>query len=176
MVWVTVPPLPSLDLDLLGLTGDVLDVVLDLEVAGLADDVAGRDLLAVEEVRHRDVERQVALEVADAAHPLLAVDGGRDLLGTVLDVEAGEAVEVAQAVGRDRVGELDAAVAGEHELLVDALGVHLAGGVGVDLNGLGVLDVDVTLVVRGGDADRTGAGHDPGRGGGADDDTSGPRA
>ena len=107
--------------DLLRLRGDVLDGVEHLELAALADDVARLDGLAVELVGDGDVERQVTVEVADRAQVLLAVDRHLGDLLAVLDVEAVEAVEVAKSLGRDRVGQVDRAGAGQDELLVDAL-------------------------------------------------------
>ena len=138
--------------DLPGLGADVAHRVEDREVAGRTDEVGGVDLLAVELVAGRDLDRQVAVVVADAAQVLRPVDLGGDDLLAVLGREAAEPVEVADAVGDRRVVDGRQAVTGQGELLVEPLRVDLAGGVGVRLHRLGVDDLDAVGVLRGGRA------------------------
>jgi hypothetical protein len=93
---------------------------------------------------------------SDGAELLDPVDGGVDADLVVTDVEAAESVEVAQVLGRDRVGDVNLALAAQHGLLVHALGVDLARRVHQDLHGLGVAHRDVVIDRLGGE----GAGRD----------------
>ena len=76
---------------------------------------------------------------------------------------AGWELEVAQSVGGHGVGDVDLALAGEGQLLVDALVLDLARRVEVGLDGLGVRHRDV-----GGRQRRAGAEQQCRRGRGAD--------
>ena len=118
--------------------GHVLDRVADLEVTASAQQVTGLDGLAVEQVGHLHLERQLLREVADGPKLLLAVDVEAADHDAVLDLESAEAVEVAQSLRLDRVAQVDGASALHRDLLVDTGDVDLARCVEVGLHRLRV--------------------------------------
>ena len=116
-----------------------------------ADHVAGLDLARRRAGTRRDVQRQLAGVVADRAEPLVRRRRRRRPAGSPSSTS--ETPENPSRLRRPDssigLARSTDAVAGQGELLVDALGLDLAVGAHVDLHGLGVDDLDRATVVRG---------------------------
>ncbi|WP_198016832.1 hypothetical protein [Nocardioides sp. CF8] len=111
--------------DLLWAGRHVADRVLDLQCTVSAHEVVRVDPFAVEAILHRHLKGKVTVVVTDGAKALDSVDIDADLLEPILDVVARESIEVTETGFLDRVQNIDAALASQRELLIDALALDL---------------------------------------------------